>query len=125
MATGITGVSYTGATPGADSNDYTLFTTITNDWPARFFQLHGISKVVIDVQHTQNFTWKAYKSNDRGTSWEQVSNAAATASATGTSKVEWDVSPYIDFKVDITNGGVAQATWDVEIAMVEERSAAS
>lgn len=121
-----THVRYVGTTPGADSNTYELFTTITNGWPSKFFAINGIRKVIIDIKHDNGFTLNWYKSNDRGTSWEQVGTQVVGAPAsTVTTYWEAEVSPYQDFKVEAVNSGTAQDPWDVDIALIDERSAAS
>lgn len=119
-------VKYTGSTPGADSDTYNLFTTITNDWPANMCAIHGFRKFSADIAHDEIFTMKWYKSNDRGTSWEQVGEQSIAIPSNGTSHVEIaGIEMFGDFKVDAVNGGTAQSPWDVDMSLIGERSSPS
>lgn len=119
----MTRVKYTGATPGGDTNTYPIFTTLTNGWPAGFFALQNISKLVVDTKHDAAGTFAWYKSNDRGTSWEQIGTEAISAPAsTVTIFREFTVEPYEDFKLDWVNGNTAQDPWDVSMVLIPNRS---
>lgn len=133
--------AYNGFTPGADSNVYPLYSTcgITGTTPGTagaapslflpvpkgFFQHAGIHKMIFDIKCTQAGTIKWYKSSDRGTTWRQEgSQAIAAPAATDSVVQEFLVEAYLDFKVEWTNGGVAQATWAVDIVGSPDRAAA-
>lgn len=108
---------YTGSAPGADSNTYELFSTTTAFPGAAGLQAAGVKRVRIDVAHNQAFTLNAYKSSDRGANWNQVSTESISVVANSTTQREFNVEPYADFKLEAVNGGSAQTTWSVDIAL--------
>lgn len=121
-------------TPGADTNVYVLFATVAvtgtgSSWPdpgwaKGHIGVHGLKKLVVDIEHTQAFDLNFYKSNNRGTSWNQVSTETAiAASATATTKREYLVEHLDDCKLELVNGGSAQATFVVNVALSPERAA--
>lgn len=123
MSTNHTRVKYTGATPGADSNDYTLIDTraMHEDLVAAA----GLSWLIVDIAHDQDGTLKLYKDDGAG-GWTLVTSAAITAPASGTTRRDFNIEPYRGVKLDWTNGGIAQGTWVVDIALVgEDRGAAT
>lgn len=114
-------VTYSGATPGGDANTYNLYTSI-NDGGANGFALKGVHKFILDLKNSQAGTLKAYKSADRGVNWNQIyQSSVAAAAATGTNQFEFVVEPFADWKLDWVNGGVAQATWFVDMALSDQR----
>lgn len=116
---------YSGATPGADSSDYILFSTVTAFGGKCAHQMAGLHKLVLDLFHTQAGTLKLYRSNDRGTTWTQVTSSAKSAPAAGlSSQYEVLVECFPDFKLVWTNGGSAQATWYPDVALTDERCVA-
>lgn len=119
-------VTYSGSTPGADSNTYPLFSTVTAAPNARgLFQLADIKRFVLDLAHDQALTLKAYWSNDGGTNWNLYSSEAVAAPAAGVTRTrDYLVEHYRDWKLDAVNGGSAQATWILNMALSEQRSAA-
>jgi hypothetical protein len=120
----ITVVKYTGSTPGADSNTYNLFSSVTAFQGASMAQNVGLKRATFDIKHSQALTLKGYKSNDRGVTWEQVydSGSVAAPAATDSTRLDFWFEPYPDFKVDLVNGGSAQASFSVNIALTNERS---
>jgi hypothetical protein len=115
-------VKYTGSTPGADSSDYTLFSTTTAFPGAGGLQGSGVKSVETSIKNSQAGTLKAYASQDRGTNWYQVrEDSVAAAASTAANTFSHDVEEYLDFKLVWTNGGSAQATWYVDISLVDER----
>jgi hypothetical protein len=119
-------VKYTGLTPGADSNTYNLFSTVTAHSAKYFFAAARISKILVDIKHSHGFTLKWYKSADRGTTWHQLGeNVVPVPSATESNIREILVEPYPDFKLDLVNGGTAQSPFVVDIILVSERMAAA
>lgn len=122
--TDYTRFKYSGATPGGDSNDYILFSTVTAFGGKCAHQMAGLHKLVLDLFHTQAGTLKLYRSNDRGTTWTQVTSSAKSSPAAGmSSQYEVLVECFADFKLVWTNGGVAQAAWYVDVALTDERIA--
>jgi hypothetical protein len=128
---GFAKAKYTGATPGADSNDYTLFNSITAGLPGNWPALHGVFKVVVDIKHTQAGTLKWYKTDsdptdasDSAVTWSQMGqlSVSAPASTDGTqAEVFCEAEKHV--KVLWTNGGVAQASWIVDISFSNQRAA--
>lgn len=118
-------VRYTGAIPGADSNTYPIFSSVTAFPGAWMSQNTGLKRLFVTIDHPQNATLKFYRSVDRGTAWVQVGgDYAITASATDVSTFDGLIEGFPDFKLDLVNGGVAQTGMTVTIALTGERSAA-
>jgi hypothetical protein len=120
--------------PGADTLVYVLFATVAvtgtgysfpdPGWGKRYLPMHGLKRVLVDIDHSQAITLNVYKSNDRGASWHQVSTETTiAASATATTKRDYPIEEYDDVKVELVNEGVAQATFAVNVALTNERSA--
>jgi hypothetical protein len=127
-------VRYTGSTPGADSNTYNIFSSVTafsGCWAA---QNSGLKRLLVTIDNPQSGTGKFYRCNDgiggsttaRGTNWVQVGgDFAATASATDVTTFELLFEGFPDFKLDWVNGGSAQTGWTVTIALTGERAAST
>ncbi len=112
-------VPYTGATPGADSATYTLFSTVTK-FPGKYYCASDcLPRLVLSLQNSQAGTLKGYRSNDRGVTWVQVfpDTAIAAAAAGSINFYDFFIAEYADFKLDWTNGGNAQATWNIDMAL--------
>ncbi len=115
--------TYAGATPGADSNTYNLFSSVTAFTGAGMHAANGLKRLIVDIKHNQNGTLKLYKSLDRGVNWHQVDEVSATATgATASDIYDALVEEYRDFKLDWTNGGSAQTTWAISVALSGERA---
>ena len=125
----ITKLKYSGTTPGADTNTYNLFSTVSKEGIGRnFFASVGVEKflVFIKMDATETGTLKEYCSEDGGTTWLQVSETDVTgAAATSQNPYEFLVAPYRDWKLDWVNGGTAQTVWEVNMALDTDRSASS
>lgn len=111
-------VAVSGGTPAGDSNTYTLFDSTVCFTGG--LASHDISRIVFSVNNSQAGTRKAYFSQDRGVTWNLYDSTAVVASSSGAMAGPFDylVDPYRDFKLDWTNGGVAQATWIPSIVMI-------
>lgn len=112
-------IKYTGATPGADANVYSLFNTVTA-FPdaARAVALAGVVRFVLNLKNNQAGTLKWYKSADRGVNWNQLGQESiAAGGATNSLNRDYEVSPEQDWKIEWTNGGSAQTTWFVDMAL--------
>lgn len=119
----ITKVKCTAAAPGAATGETTLLDT-TTEWPANFFATVGVSKVAVDIAANGTGRFLAYKSANRGTAWQLIGATAVTGSTTTTTKAEWPVEAFSDFKLTWDNtGSTAQTTWLVDIALVPQRAA--
>jgi hypothetical protein len=118
-------ITYTGAVPGADSNTYNLLNTVTAGWPGNCLPMFGVHKIIIDLHHDKLGTLKWYKSSDSGTNWRQMGQASVAApAATEGTQVEIVVSGEKHIKIDWVNGGSAQTTFQPDIALSTDRSAA-
>lgn len=122
---------YTGSTPGADSNTYNIFSSVTAFPGANMAAMYGLKRLFITIDNPQSGTAKLYRSIDaqngvaRGTNWVQVGgDFAATASATDVFTLDAMIEGFPDFKVDWVNGGSAQTGWTVTIALDGSRAAA-
>lgn len=125
-------VKYQGSTPGADANTYVLFATtlpaaptdaMNALWPQRGPALLNVAKFALIIKHTQAGTINIFESQDRGANWRQIDTVAIVApGATGSTSLEFLIESLWDFKVEWVNGGVAQASFDVNIALVSDRA---
>lgn len=116
---------YTGAVPGADSNTYPIFNSVTAFTGASMAQNNGLKRLFVTIDNPQSATLKFYRSNDRGTNWVQVGgDFAITSSATDVSTFDGLIEGFPDFKLDLVNGGTAQTGMTVTIALTGERAAA-
>lgn len=114
-------VTYSGSTPGANSNVYPLFSTVTAFQGARFPQCCGLKRFMVDLKHSHDGTFRLSKSVNRGTSWTIVNEQAATGGGTDSNTYDANIEPYDDFKVDWVNGGSAQSTWFPSLSFSDER----
>lgn len=120
-----TRVTYSGTTPGADSNTYNLYNS-TSDGGGSGFAMKGYHFAVLDIKNAAAGTLKAYKSIDRGVTWNQIEQFSVAAAPTAESnKYEFLVEPYMEWKLDWVNGGASQSTmWVVDFALTDRRASA-
>lgn len=119
-------VKYTGTTPGADSADYVLFDSTVAFTGASMAQIAGLRKIALNLAHSHGGTLKLYRSSNRGLTWTQVDDDTATAPLAGASTAyEASIEPFPDFRLVWANGGSAQTTWVVDMALVDDRGAAT
>lgn len=87
----------------------------------------GVSRFVVDVNHDEAFTFKWYRSDDKGATWVQQGEEAISApsGATDTTARDFFVEDLLDWKLDVTNGGSDQTVWDVHANTVHDRSPAA
>jgi hypothetical protein len=108
---------YSGGTPGADSSTYSVFNTVTAFPGARALQLAGIARITLAMTHSHDLTIKAYQSQNRGTTWDQIFEEAVTApAATANTVRDFLTESYHDFKIEFVNGGSAQTTFYVDVS---------
>ncbi len=110
----MTRITYTGATPGADSNTYVLFSSVVA-WPSTYNALsqYGQKRYTLRLEYSRDCTVNWYQSNDRGANWRVVGTQALTATAPGTPQsttVDVVVEGFQDFKAELVNAGTAQGT---------------
>lgn len=121
-------VKYTGTTPAADAAVYLLFSTTGATGaasgvpgvapPANFFALAHARTFTLNLKNSQAGTLKWWHSRDRGATWTQLGQEAiAATAATDSVQRVYQVDSMMDWKLDWTNGGSAQATWDVTMAL--------
>lgn len=99
--------------PGADSNTYPLFNSVTL-FGAGVLRSRKASRLSFAVENSQAGTLKAYMSQNGGTTWVQFGGDIAVAAAAATDvsgPYDFLVDTYRDVKLDWVNGGSAQATW--------------
>jgi hypothetical protein len=87
----------------------------------------GVKRFVLDLKHSHTITLRWYKSDDRGTNWNQIGEEASIAApaATDTTTRDFFVEPYADWKLDLINGGSAQTTFEIDMVMTDERGGAA
>lgn len=116
-----TRVKYTGSTPGADSNTYVIFSSVTSFPGANFVQGAGLKRISIRFDHIYTGTVNMYRSVNRGSTWTQISSQQQSApDTTQSSYFDVSVEAFADFKVEWVNGGTAQSPWSVDIALTAE-----
>lgn len=101
------------STPGADSNTYAMFNSVTLFGKQRLRSM-SVSRVTFTLKNSHLGTLKAYMSKDGGTTWYQVGGDIAVPAAAATDvsgPYDFLVDTYWDFKLDWVNGGSAQTTW--------------
>jgi len=116
-------IAVSGGTPGANSNDYTLFDS-TTAFGAKQLPMVGIQRIALSLTNNQSGTLKAYRSTDGGTNWEQYDSQSVSASTSTAinGPYDYDVSTYKDWKLVWTNGGSAQTTWRPELKGYADRT---
>lgn len=108
-------LKYTGTAPGANSDTYTIFTTVDGSIPRGWANMADVHSFHWDIKHSQAGTLKGYHSQDGGTTWIQFYDTGSLAAPTYTDNGVVLVEGFRDFKFEWVNGGAAQATWVVNI----------
>lgn len=130
MSAETTIIRYTGATPGADANTYPFFDTVTAFPAPRYVAMNQMKRLQVGLSNSQAGTYNWYKSSSRVTNpslttsqvtWTQIGTVAVAAGATAENTNDFLIEEYDDFKLEFVNGGVAQATWVVNLALSGER----
>lgn len=123
-------IKYTGGTPGADVLTYTVYDSTSGQGQgARQFGGNGLHVCVVDIKNSASGTLKISKGGPRDSSnaltWYVIEQLAVSPAATTESnKYEFLIEPYSDWKAEWVNGGSAQSTWVVDVALTNERSPA-
>jgi hypothetical protein len=121
-------------TPGADTNTYVLFATVAvtgtgQSWPdpgwgKGILSGLGLKRLILSLKHSGDVTLNWYSSSDRGANWHQLDTDVVTAPvATDVTVRDLLIEEYDDFKLELVNGGAAQTTYNVQLALTNERSA--
>ncbi len=120
-------LKYTGSTPGADTNDYTLLDTITA-FGRGVLPVLGVQRVMLNLQCAALGTLKAYRQRNEDTAYVLYATEAIAAATSGSGTVvvrDWDVTPYANWKLVWTNGNSSQsALWTPELVATTTRHAA-
>lgn len=120
-------IKYTGSTPGADALTYVIFDTTVAFPGARYAAENRLKRLQVGLSNSQAGTYNWYKTQSRVTStntaivWTQIGTQAVVAGATVENTNDFLIEEYADFKLEFVNGGVAQATWGVDLALSGER----
>lgn len=120
-------IRYTGTAPGADGNTYVIFDTTVLFVAPRYAAMNRLKRLQVGLSNSQAGTYNWYKSQSRVTStntavvWTQIGTRAVAAGATAENDDDFLIEEYDDFKLEFVNGGVAQATWVVDLALSGER----
>lgn len=116
-------LKYTGTAPGANTDVYTIFSTVATaaagsgsvaaNLPRDWAVWSNVHSYHWDIKHSQAGTVRGYHSLDGGTTWVQFYDTGSMAAPTYTSNDVVPVEGFRDFKFEWVNGGSAQATWVV------------
>lgn len=119
-------VKYTGTALPLLNTTETLFSTVTAfATGANMFALAGIKRFLLDLKNSHSGVLKVYKSDDRGTNWNQIDNVVvAAAAATDSNVYSFLVHGYRDWKIDFVNDGTTQTTFEVDMSLGDEVSGA-
>ena len=113
-------IPYGGSTPGADTNEYTLFDTTVAFPGANFCAMWDLGRFVMSLVNNQAGTLNLYRytSSRLAAARTKIYTAAVSASAASSNNpFDLRVGEYSDFAVTWTNGGSAQTTWLVDMAL--------
>lgn len=113
--------TYSGSTPGADTNTYGIFSSVSAFPGKRMLPGHGYRRFVVGIRHSSAGTVNLYKSADRGTNWV-LADTFSAASTTEEDLYDALIEHFDDFKVEWVNTGSAQTTWVVSLAASPERA---
>lgn len=104
------------------SAETTLFDTTTQFGGGGMIPLRGIERIAFAAEHDQAGTLRAYRSTNKGTTWDLYDERAVAApGATGISgPFDYVINTYQDWKLVWANGGTDQGTWRPEISFTEE-----
>ena len=105
------------------SADTVIFDTTVHFGGGGMIPLMGVERIAFTAEHDQAGTLKAYRSTNKGTTWDLYDErAVAVSSGTEISgPFDYVVNTYQDWKLVWTNGGVNQgAAWRPEISFTEE-----
>lgn len=125
-------VVFTGANPGADTTERTIFDSqVEPKWDKAEFEKRGIRRLFVrmswDAGETQ--TLKAYYCHDRAVSAAYVAEPFAqqdiTPTATDDVTFDLDVEGLADVKITLTNGGGAKTKHHVTVTPIGDRSPVS
>jgi len=109
---------YQGDTPGNDTNDYVLFSSLelgTHADAEGNLQLNSLTRITVGLYSTQAGTLKAEWKERGGATWRTlVADQAVTAMTTGTDLIrnDYEVDDIDEFRLVWTHGGVEIGSGD-------------
>jgi len=113
-------VKVVASTPGADTNVYNMFNSVTAFGGGLLPSKH-LSRLEFSVVNGQAGTLRFYRSVDKGTNWDQSGGDIAVP-ANGATDIngpyDYLIDPHTDVKLDWVNGGVAQSPWRPTVVIV-------
>lgn len=108
----------------AKNGTATLFDTVAAGWGKGATASAGLRRVALDFKNTRTGLLKVYKSTDRGANWVQVAQDSVTV-PTYTSKFEYLIEGYEDWKVTFTEGGTDPDSFTCDILIGDDRGPSS
>lgn len=131
MSTGLgqetVAITYQGTAPGADANTYVIFNSAVAFPSANYMAMNRLKRLQVSLSNSGTGTYNWYKSNTRLTNpsatvvWTQIGTLAVAAGATASNDNDFLIENLADFKLEWVNGGAAQTTWVVNLALSGER----
>lgn len=91
----------------------TLFNSV-DTFGTGVFRTLGLQRLTLVVEHSHAMTLQFFASTDHGVNWDQVGGDIAVAPpAAGDVGGPWDfdIAPYDDVRLLVTNGADAQTSW--------------
>ena len=118
-------VTYTGSALPGNAEVVTIFDTTKtpNGMGAAFVAIAGLHRLYVAIVNDQTGTLKSSSSENRGKTWTQIDSlAVAAVSANSENPSDWLIEPYLDWKLEWTNGATPQGTFRVAAALQGERN---
>lgn len=106
------GLPYSGSTPGADANTYTLFDSTANEAA----QMTSRRRAIVSLLNSHSGTLIAQVSSNEGTTWRALySEAIGANTVTAYRAIRFD--GFRDVRIQWTNGGTAQNPFVVTVSL--------
>ena len=106
-----------------NSSSFFIFSTVTNGMGAGFMAMAMLNRLYLTLINDQAGTLKSYSSENRGTTWTQISSTAVAASAANSENpYDYLIEPYSDWKLEWVNGATPQTTFRVAAALQGQRN---
>ena len=115
-------ISFSTTAP-TDSDDTTLFDS-TTALGVGVLPISGIKRISFSVENSHTGTLKAYRSIDKGVTWDLYDQQSVTVPTATTISGPYDylVDVHPEWKLVWTNGGTTQTTWRPSMAGHEDRA---
>lgn len=115
-----TKLKYSGSTPGADTNTYTLFDTTALCGAAKSStaSMLNADRITVRISNDQAGTLNVYRSQNNGASWQLTQSGISVSIGTG-NFYDFYVGGLLDWKIEWVNGGSAQTVWNIDMALLE------